>query len=273
MIAWPPWSEPRGAGAEHADEAAGSSAPTAGELAPDVALASARRSCRVELVDAIVAELRARTASGREDAACWHRLAEALLTRVQLRTHLRGLQVGRPMFSELPDAISADVALGMEAVAQARALGDDTGGLSRVEASLMSQRITGWGTALKWSARIHEALEAARERCADDPELDVALGMRKLLSPKWLGHDPQRALEHFERAHQRSDDDRPAVFAGMACHLIGQSERAIEWLSRATERNPANGFAAVVLARLRSGEDSPFARDVTATELAALPQR
>ena len=120
---------------------------------------------------------------------------------------------------------------------------------------------------------IRDRFEAASARCPEDPQLDVALGLRKLLSPRWLGHDPETALQHFVRAADRSKDERPAVFAGMACYLLEQKERALAWLERAAARNPANRFAAVVLQRLRRDEAAPFARDVTAEELAAIQQR
>ncbi len=258
------------------DEAAGahgSTAASAAELPADDLLERARRSGVAEDFDELVANRRARARAEPDNASNWHRLAATLLARAQARTHLRGLEVGRPMFSELPSALREDVRLGLQAVDRARALGDDTGELHRVEASLVSQQITGLTSAIKWSARIHEALEAASARCPEDPQLDVALGLRKLLSPRWLGHDPETALQHFVRAADRSTDERPAVFAGMACYLLEQKERALAWLERAAARNPANRFALVVLQRLRRDEAAPFARDVTVEELAAIQQR
>ena len=93
--------------------------------------------------------------------------------------------------------------------------------------------------------------------------------MRKLLAPRFFGHDPSAALEHFEFAANSDDDERPAVFAAMATYLQNKRMLAISWLERAVERNPDNAFARVCLRRLRRGEEDPFGRDVTVEELAS----
>lgn len=235
------------------------------------ALADARRQCTLPAIDAAIAPIEAATASADADAASWHLLAKALLERSQIHSHLRGIRVGEPVWPELPEGLADDIARGLEAVAHARAAGDDSGDLYRIEAGLMSQQITGIATALQWNARIGKALRAAGERSPDDARLHVALGLQKLLAPRWLGHDPEQALAHFKfAAKARPHDERPAVFAAMACQLQSQRTAAIEWLEQATARNPHNRFAKAVLARLRRGEDDPFGRDVTATELEAL---
>lgn len=237
---------------------------------PPSPLEAARRTCSVAAVDAVVDELHRRCATDARDADAWHRLADAILERVQVRSHRRGITVGAPVWTELPREIAADVDAGLLAVAKARALGCEDGDLHRIEAGLMSQRITGLGTALQWNARIQEALARAAERRRDDPRLHVALGLRKLLAPKLLGHDPEAALRHFEfAAAALVDDERPAVFAAMASHLQKKRRQAVGWLERAVERNPANVFARVVLRRLVRDEDDPFGRHVTDEEAAA----
>ena len=233
------------------------------------ALHEARRRCSIEALDAVVARLDAAARAAPEDAVAWRLLAEAHLERAQQRTHLRGLAVGEPLFSDLPQELAADLEKGLAAVQRARELGDDSGALFRIEASLMSQHITGFGAALQWNARVADALAKAAERAAEDPYLHTALGLRKLLAPRWFGHDPEAALEHFAFAAEASDDERPAVFAGMASYLQKKRQQAIAWLERAVERNPDNVFARVVLRRLVRGEDDPFGRDVTAAEIAA----
>ncbi|HEB52150.1 MAG TPA: hypothetical protein ENI87_02725 [bacterium] len=239
--------------------------------APEQALAAARRSCEMPPLDAIVTRLGAAAEAQPDKAESWHLLAEALLLRAQQRTHLRGIAVGRPVFAELPTAQQSDLERGLRAVATARELGDDSGDLDRIEAGLMSQRITGWASALQWNGRIAQALERAAGKTPDDPDLHVALGLRKLLAPRLLGHDPEKALEHFTfAARARADDERPAVFAGMACYLQRKRQLAITWLETAVARNPNNTFAKVVLSRLRRGEEAPFARDVTDEEAAAV---
>ncbi len=234
-----------------------------------VALRAARRTCTVAALDAVVQDLCDR-AKAANDAGSWQMLAEALLERAQMRSHRRGIVVGTPLHDRLPPELQADVDAGLDAVATARRLGDDDGDLFRVEAGLLGQRITGIGTALQWNGRIQEALKQAVARAKDDPRLGVALGLRKLLAPKLLGHDPAGALVHFEFAAEHlPDDERPAVLAAMASWLQQRRQQAMAWLERAVARNPDNVFARVVLARVRRDEPDPFGRDVTDTEAAA----
>ena len=234
------------------------------------ALHAARRTCTMPPLDAVVRDLQARAAASPDDRGTWRVLAEALLERVQQRSHLRGLSVGSPVHSELPKDLVEDLESGLAAVTRARELGDDDGDLYRIEASLMSQHITGLGAALQWNPRIQAALAQAIERGRDNPRLQVALGLRKLLAPKLLGHDPGRALEHFEfAARALADDERPAVFAAMASYLQRRRQQAVAWLEQAVARNPNNSFARVVLQRVRRDEPDPFGRDVTLEEVAA----
>jgi tetratricopeptide (TPR) repeat protein len=246
----------------------GPTAATADPLA--AALRTGRRRCDPAALDDLIAQLRTSTTTQPDRGDPWCLLAEACLERSLLHSHRRGIAVGTPTWSELPAAVANDVDLGLTAVARARELGCDRADLFRIEAGLLGQRITGIASALQWNGRIHEALKAASQRAADDPQLHVALGLRKLLAPRFLGHDPEKALEHFEFAAKALiDDERPAVFAAMASYLQKKRQQAIGWLEQATARNPANLFARVVLRRLRAGEDEPFARDITAEEAVA----
>lgn len=231
-------------------------------------LRQARKKCSVAALDVIVKKLKDQTSESK-DAKCWHRLAEAYLERAQQRTHLLGMTPGKPTYAELPDDFADDLELGLAAVLKARELGDESGELYRIEAGLMGQHITGLGSALQWNGKIAKALKIAGERRSDDPHLHTALGLRKLLAPTWFGHDPAKALEHFEFAHKTTDDERPAVFAAMASYLQKKRQQAIAWLERAVKKNPDNKFARVVLERLRRGEENPFARDVTEAEVNA----
>lgn len=234
------------------------------------ALHEARRQCSLPALDALIAELQPKATAATADAGTWHVLAEALLERAQQRAHLRGIAVAAPVYDELPADLAADLAAGLAAVARARELGDQGGDLYRVEASLMSQHITGIGSALQWNSRIENALLAAGERERDNPRLHTVLGLRKLLAPSLFGGDPQAALQHFEfAANALADDERPAVFAAMASHLQQKRQQAVAWLEQAVARNPNNVFARVVLQRVRRGEPEPFARDVSADEAAA----
>jgi tetratricopeptide (TPR) repeat protein len=235
------------------------------------ALRDARRTCTVDALDGAIARIREAVVGAPTDAHAHHLLAEAHLERSLARSHDRGLAVGAPAFPELPKELADDLTAGLAAAARARELGDDTSDLFRIEAGLMSQRIVGLTTALRWNGAIHEALQKAAARAQDNPHLHVALGLRRLLTPKLLGHDPAKALEHFEFAAKvLADDERPAVFAAMASYLQQKRQQAIGWLEQAVARNPANRFARVVLQRLRAGEDEPFARAITAAEAAAM---
>ena len=231
-------------------------------------LRKARMACSVAALDRCIEAFQAQVAA-KPDKAVWHHLAEAYLERALTRTHLRGMAPGEPTFEELPTDFAGDLKAGLEAVAKARELGDETGELFRIEAGLMSQHITGWQSALAWNGKIGEALEVAHQRIANDPQLHTALGLRKLFAPKWLGNDPEKALEHFEFADKADGDERPAVFAAMANYLQSKRQKAIAWLERAVEKNPDNKFARVVLGRVRRGEDNPFGRNVTEGEVAA----
>lgn len=239
---------------------------------PAAVLIAARRSCNPATLDPVIVELtKAAQAAAPDAAAPWHLLADAHLERALARSHRRGLRVGEPTWSELPTAIAEDVRLGLDAVAKAQQRGDDSADLLRIEAALLSQRITGVTSALQWNGRIHTALQRAGERGQDDARVHVAIGLRQLLAPKWFGHDAAKALAHFEFAAKvLPDDERPSVFAAMACHLQKKRAQAIDWLERAVAANPANLFARVVLRRLRAGEDDPFGRDLTDVEVAAV---
>ncbi len=227
------------------------------------AIDDGRRTCRVESMDLVVDALRERTVQRPEDRESWHMLANAALARLQTRSVRRGVAVGRPIHDTLPAAVAADIDLGLAAVERARALGDDSSALHRIEAGLLGQRITGLASALQWNGRIQAALAAATAATPDDPELHLSLGLRKLLAPKLFGHDPARALEHLEfAAAALPHDERPALFAAMACHLQQQRGQAIAWLERAALRNPQNPFVAAVLQRVQRGEEDPFGRDV-----------
>lgn len=236
------------------------------------ALAAARRSCDPEQLDRFVAEQRAQVARSPHDALARRLCAEALLERVLLRNQLRGMVVGEPVHAELPAETAADIDEALALLAAARSAGDDSSDNWRLEAALLGNRITGLASALQWNGRIEAALEEAAARDAHNPALHVALGLRRLLAPRWLGHDPEQALRHLEfAAGAMPDDERPDVFAAMAAYLLRKRQQAIAKLEQAVARNPNNRFAHVVLQRLRRGEPEPFERDVAAAEASAQP--
>lgn len=231
-------------------------------------LLAARHSCSSEAIDAIVQKLRREADEKPKDARAARLLAHGLLDRVLQRNHLRGLAVGKPLYDTLPAELLADLDACALAITRARELGDTSAELFRLEAAMMSNRITGLGTALQWNGRIQAALAQAGELDPNDPHLQVALGLRKLLAPKLLGQDIDKALEHFEFAAKAlQDDERPAMFAAMANFLQQKRQQAIAWLEQAAQRNPNNAFVRVVLARCKRGEENPFGRDVTEAEV------
>jgi tetratricopeptide (TPR) repeat protein len=240
-------------------------------LPEEQALAAARRTCSLAELDRFVEDQRRAVGRAPGDRAQLRLLAKGLVERLLLRTQLRGMTPGEPVYAELPGPVRKDCDEALDLLAKARELGDDSAENWRLEASVLSHRITGLGSALQWNGRIQHALANAGKRDAADPALHMSLGLRKLFAPNaLLGHDPAKALEHLEfAARAMADDERPGVFAAMAAWLLRRRAKAIEWLEHATARNPNNVFARVVLARLRRDEPEPFARDVTPAEAAA----
>lgn len=221
-------------------------------------------------VDRFVAAQRDAAARNPGDPNACRLAAEALLLRIGLGNQRRGLRVGEPIYADLAPAVAADIDDGLQLLLRARGAGDDTAANHRLEAELLGNRITGIRSALQWTSRIEAALAAAARIDARDPRLHVALGLRQLLAPKWLGHDPAGALHHFEYASSRlPTDERPRVFAAMASWLLHKRQEAIGWLQQAVAINATNVFARAVLVRLQRGEADPFGRDVDDAEVAA----
>jgi len=259
-----------GAAAQALPSTAPTAQPTPAERR-EQALSAARRSCAAAELDRFLDEQREAVRQAPADATMQRLLAKALLERLLLRTQLRGMVVGEPIYTELPAPVQQDCDEALALLEQARKLGDDSAENWRLEASVLSHKITGLGSALQWNGRIQTALANATRRAAEDPALHLSLGLRKLFAPRMLGHDPDKALEHLEfAATGLVDDERPGVFAGMAAWLLKRKDKAIEWLERATTRNPNNVFARVVLQRLRRNEPEPFSRDITDAERMAV---
>lgn len=243
------------------------------------ALDAARRQGDAAALDALLAERRRQLdrppadapAGAPVDAGAMRLYAEALLERVLLRGRQRGMDVGAAAYAQLPPAVAADLDAAQHWLRRARELGDDSADNWRLEAAVLGNRITGLAEALQWNGAIEADLAKAFAKDPDDPRLHVALGLRRLLAPRLLGHDPASALEHFQfAAPALPGDERPRVFAAMAAWLLRKRQQAIQWLEQASAQNPANEYAAVVLQRLRRDEPMPFARDVTAAEAAAV---
>lgn len=238
--------------------------------APLAAVDRARRACSVAAMDLCLDELDKQLAATPDAPLLHEARAEALLGRIQAHCVHRGMTPGEPLHSELPAAIATDITAGLQAIARARELGADGGNLDRLEAGLLSHRIVGLASALRWNGAIQAALTRASTKLANDTshlqgKLQMSLGLRKLLAPSFLGQDLPGALAHFERsAALLPDDERPATFAAMALELQQQRAAALAWLERAAARNPANPYVAGVLARLRADEPEAFARDVPA---------
>jgi len=226
-------------------------------------LNEARRSCEMKQLNAFIDEQRKHLASPGQDPDSHRLYAEALLERVLLRNHRCGVAVGKPLYDEVPTKSAADIEDALQMLAVGREHGDDTTESFRIEAALLSNRITGWASALQWNGKIQRALQAATAKDPQNPALQMALGMRRLLAPRLLGHDPQRAIEHFEfAANAMPQDERPSLFAAMGYYLLEDHRLTIARLEQAVACNSNNLFARAVLARVRRGEPDPFGRDV-----------
>jgi tetratricopeptide (TPR) repeat protein len=251
--------------------AADAASPTAAheQLLQD--LHAVRRSYDAQRLDAFIASQQAALQTSPDDAIAHRILAEALLERCMLRTHRLGMRVGKPTVETLDEPTEADLGAAEKHVLRARELGDETAANHRIEARLCSQRITGALTGIRFGSRVESALQTARELDPQSGEVHVAIGLRKLMAPQWFGQDWNAALEDFCFAAGRlPHDERPRVFAGMACHLLERREQALQWLEEAVQLNPSNAYARAVLKRLRDRESDPFGRDVTEAELQTL---
>ena len=178
-------------------------------------LKAARRRGSMKALDAVIINARECINAAPDDGGIWRVLAEAHLERAQQRIHLRGLNVGQPFFTKLPAEFEGDLDAGLAAVAQAQLHGDDSSSIFTTKALLTSHRITSVMTALRYNGAIDRALAAAERRDGDAVELQIALGLRKLLSPELFGHDADGALAHFQRAATDGDDERASIYA---CH-------------------------------------------------------
>lgn len=206
-----------------------------------------------------------RMLSGRnpQRAGAWRLLAEALLERARTHAQNKGLAVGKPVFSDIPEAMAADLAEGLGAIERARALAAEDSELLRIEAELLTAQITGIGSAILLDGRISELIRKAMVLDPGNPRLQVAMGCRMLFAPPFLGHDPAAAKSYLlAAAASLSIDERPLLLAAMACHLLDQDDRALELLASAAQRNPHNRFVAAVVKRMEAGEQEPFARDL-----------
>lgn len=231
-----------------------------------------RRQCDPAPFDAFLAEQRQLVASEQGDARAQSLmvLATACVERIALANSNRGLRVGEPMYDAVPDDIAGWVEEGTAALAQARELGLDTSESYRLESALLSSQIVGIGSAFNLSGKVAAALDRAEELDSRNPHIQVARGLRALLAPRILGHDPERALRHFEKAIEGLPlDERPRVFAAMAAWLLEDEARAMSLVEEAVSMTPANLYARAVRQRMADGDAQPFAADVSEEELQA----
>jgi len=239
--------------------------PSSGPSRRDL-LHEARRLCAQPPLDRFLVEQRALVEADAEDAvrgARLHVLAEALLERIYcLNSHI-GMTPGEPLYRRVPEAVESDVAEGLSALRKARTLGVALGDGYRVEAGLLTSRITGTVSAMGLKSKIAKAFSAALEADGEEPRLHVALGCRKLFAPRLLGRDLDKAMEHLVYAcYGLPRDERPRIFAALTAYLIGDRESALAWAEKGLELNENNAFAKAVVERLRAGEADPFGRDL-----------
>ena len=157
-------------------------------------LRKARMACSVAALDRCIEAFQAQVAA-KPDKAVWHHLAEAYLERALTPTHLRGMAPGEPTFEELPTDFAGDLKAGLEAVAKARELGDETGELFRIEAGLMSQLGNDPEKAL-------EHFEFADKADGDErPAVFAAMA-------NYLQSKRQKAIAWLERAVEKNPDNK-----------------------------------------------------------------
>lgn len=227
------------------------------------ALALARKSCRLEDLDAFVAQQRERAEAAVDDPVEWFVLGEAYHERAVMRDHRSGLKPGRQLHDELPPALARDIELGHAALDRSLELGYETSESWRLKTALLCAEITGLKSVLRIQAEATAALDRAYELDPKAPRVHMTIGCRKLFAPRMLGQDVEKALEHLLLAVEGCPlDERPCIFAALASHLSGDDARALELLDEARTRTPANAYAKEVRRRLAAGEEDPFERDV-----------
>lgn len=196
-------------------------------------------------------------------------LAFALSERCSARNAGRGIQVGKPLYDEVPEPTEADVVEGLAAIERARELGLETSEGHRIEGLLLSCRVINLVSAMRWNSQIQKTTARAFEIWPDNPRAHIAQAVREVLTPSFLGQDPESALERLRPAAKAlPGDERPLVFAAFAAHLLDRRDEAIELLEQACERRPDVRYPPAVLKRLREGVEKPFAIDVEETPTA-----
>lgn len=223
-----------------------------------------RKSCDVRDISDFIAKQRQSVARYPTDPEHLRLLAEALLERCATRIINKGFAPGTMLFDgETPKDILSDIEEALGLVSKARELGDETSENWRIEASLLPYKIVSLPSAIMLARPITQALDKALELGKDNPHIHFALGCRKLLAPRYLGQDLEKAIEHLEFAAAGLPlDERPLIYAALATLLLGDRPRSTELLELAAKRTPANDFPAEVIQRLKAGENDPFARDV-----------
>jgi hypothetical protein len=254
----PPPAPDAGAGSDTSHDAA--------LVARRATLHAARRTCRLPPLDEFVLEQELLVRETEDPALKGrhlHVLAEACLERIYCRNAHRGMTPGEALYARVPPAVADDVEDGLQALADARALGVELGDGYRVEAGLRTSLITGKLSAMSMKSKVTAAFKRATELDGENPRLHVGLGCRKLFAPRYLGQDLDKAMEHFVYAcFKLPQDERPRIFASMTAYLTGDSDGALSWAEKAAALNENSAFAKAVLQRLKNGERDPFGRDL-----------
>ncbi len=227
-------------------------------------LALVRKSCDTIRLNSFLADQIVRCQQQPANKDELRILAQTYVERVALRTIGKGMSIGEPMFETIPENIERDLDQGLAAIAKLHELGCTHSETFRIEATLLSNKITGLRSVWQHSSRIQNALDQAYEKDPSNPRVLIALGLRKLLAPKFFGHDANAGRTLLLKAADALElDERPLVYAALAEHSLGKLAACQELLETAVEHNPNNPFAVAVLERVVAGDPSPFANDIS----------
>ena len=141
------------------------------EPSPEDRVLLARRD-GIRGLDAFIEHQRRLVAESSEPDATGYALtilAMALGERCSARNAGRGIQVGRPLYEQVPEPTERDITEGLNALDRAQELGFESSELHRIRSLLLSCRVVGLTSALRWKGQIGRELQRAFELDPNNP--------------------------------------------------------------------------------------------------------